>query len=491
GIHVDRVFDAIAKMHPHAVTAVRAQFGQMGLGGLRGITSTGRVDGAGVAATTTVHVDGKRTGLSRLFSVGEPAKLGTLRFAPKSTLYCAAGNFDLKELWDTITEVGGMAVTMGVEVPFKQNFGLDLRADLIDAVGPEGALIVASNRGLIPDVALVLECREPERLQKAMLTLLRGVKWPKGAGVTTMSLAGGLKAYSVPLGHRRLADFPIAPTFGMVDGHLVVTPYPMSFQRIVAVYRGESPRLSQNPDFQKLKKKIPRNALAMSYLDLVRVLEIFYDTAVPLFQSMPNELAGGLTPIYELPDVGLFSRHLFGRVGWRVADDKGMHWHSYSSIDTSGMMVGMVAGGLGGYFLAVRGAHDHRPAPDVDVATPVKPPLKQMRVKVEENRRKVQLMHCGQRVRRWRVRLQFYYQEHRVFPKSLAAVTRKGDDKKMSVCPGGESYVYLGPAGKNGILLHGHANGPDGQVTILTTRLVVRRIPPETLKKRLSSRPGR
>ena len=48
-----------------------------------------------------------------------------------------------------------------------------------------------------------------------------------------------------------------------------------------------------------------------------------------------------------------------------------------------------------------------------------------------------------------------------------------------------EPYVYCGPKGRNGILIHGHPNGKDGKICVLTMDLNMERISAEELKSRL------
>ena len=58
-----------------------------------------------------------------------------------------------------------------------------------------------------------------------------------------------------------------------------------------------------------------------------------------------------------------------------------------------------------------------------------------------------------------------------------------------------KAYVYLGPDGKGGVLLHGHPNGADKRICVLTRHMKVKRLTAKQLEQMMSvqrvKRPGR
>jgi hypothetical protein len=281
------------------------------------------------------------------------------------------------------------------------------------------------------------------------------------------------------LGHPKLGNVPVAPTFGVVDGRLVVTPYPLAFQRILAVKRGDRPSIEANREFQKLKAVVPADAQGVSYLDLARIFEIVYDTFVPFAQSM----AGGATPaqLYEFPDVDTLSRHLFGRVAWRTSDERGLRWESYASMDTSSFTLSLLAGAsVALYFV--------RESEKAELAVQVAAPAR------AESEGSDDGQICRHHVRTLRARLQHYRKENGRLPDDLKDVEADWMDPEACVVPGneGKRYVYLGPKGKGGVLLHGYPNGADGLVTVLGTDLKApERISASELDRRLAAAEGR
>ncbi|MHC4548509.1 MAG: hypothetical protein ACYTEZ_07005 [Planctomycetota bacterium] len=469
-VHVDRALEAIRALHPQAAGQMAGSLQYVGLGGLQSVTHVARVDGEGISSTTSFNIADTSRGLGRLFAPGKPASYGCLTFAPKETMYVNCGNFDAAGLLDMITEVGGMGAALA-QARFEGMLGLRLREDLLDLLGPEAALIVAPNRGLIPDLAVVFESTDAARLEKSLLQVLEAAEWPAGTGVKTFRL-GGIRVHTMPLGHKKLAEIPIAPTFGVVDGRLLVTLYPLSFQRFLSVKQGSRPGLETNRDFARLRDRVPEDAQGMSYLDLKRVFELIYETAIPLLQSIPGQV--GPSPLYEFPEVEVFTQHLFGRVAWRTADDGGLRWQSYSSLDTSGFLLGSLAAGAGVYYATSRHVAQ-RKGPERH------PPPRGAVVRDRESQT------CKYRVRLLRARIRLYQQEHRRLPDSLDQLRAEHVAPETFLVPGTDRkpYVYLGPDGQGEVLLHGLANGADRHICVLTRKLEVERVSAAELQRLL------
>ncbi len=463
-LHVDRLLGALEATLGPVAAQVHMGLQAVGLDSLRSIVSLTRVDGNGFRSVTSLLFHGERRGLAALFASGTPARLGGLAFAPATTLYTTSGRFDPGAIWKIVAGVVGPNGAMA-EHSFQESFGLELRADLLDLLGPEGTLIVATNQGLLPDIGIVLDVRDPARLERTLLAMLKKLPWPEGTGVKKVRLAG-VDAHVLPLGHPKLAGFPLAPTFGIHEGRLVLTPFPLTFQRFIATARGERRSLADNPEFQRLRRMVPKETLGVSYLDVARLFTLYYDTFMPIAQSMSG--AGGTSSIYDLPDAEIFARYFYGRIGWRTADTRGMHWHCHNSIDLSaGLVVGAAAAGA--VFLSV--ARPERAGPRI----------------VEEEagaQRDEDAWTCRTRVLRLKLRLRHYQQEHGKLPASLAEVRAGHVDPEIFLVPGAAEgeYTYLGPAGRGRVLLHGKPNGRDQRICVLTTDLELLRVDPAQLE---------
>jgi len=469
-LHVDRALQALASWNPQVAAQITGGLHYVGLAGLQSLTTVARVDGEGIASTTAINISGTHRGLGRLFAPGKPATFEALEFAPQDSLYAYCGTLDAPALLDMISEVGGMGAAVA-QNQFEGMFGLKLREDILALMGPEAAVIVAPNRGLIPDVALVLESPDAARLEKALLSMLAHVPWPAGTGVRGFKV-GDVSVHTVPLGHRKLAQFPIGPTFGIVNGRLLVTAYPLSFQRFLSVQQGRRPNLAKNRDYASLRDRVPEGAASLSYLDLKRLFEVLYDTGIPLLQSLADQ--AGPSPLYEFPEVEVFTKHLFGRIAWTTSDEDGLKWNSYSALDTSGFWLGSLGAGAGLYVATQRYDASAKVAPP-----PPRPPPK------EGDR---EMRTCRYRVRLLRARIRLYQGTHDRLPKSLDELKAEHVKPETFLVPGTEEkpYVYLGPAGQGGVLLHGYSNGKDkGICVLMLENLEITRISADDLARRL------
>ncbi|MEM8882850.1 MAG: hypothetical protein AAGD14_02130 [Planctomycetota bacterium] len=478
----------LARIAPEQFTFIEMNMKTAGLGGLEGIVSTSRVDGAGVGGSTSVLLSGRRVGLSRFFEGGEPAKLDALGFAPKQTLYVAAGRFKGQGISRGLNEWFGLIYEQA-SVELRNALGVNLRTDLLERIGPEAAFIVSGNDGLVPDVGLVFESDNPKRLQKALLTMLGNVAWEGGTGVDKTRI-GGVDAYVVKSFHPEFNELPIAPTFGIVDGHFVLALYPISFQRFVSTKRGERESVAANRDFATLRKRIPEGALSVSYLDIRRVFASAYATLVPLLQSMPQE---GETTVYELPEAHVFTKHLYGRVGWRTADKNGMHWHSHASTDLGLAATGFIGGVSSVLFLMrneqvqARGNPGGNPGGGVTIGDPDGTDETEDRTP-ELN---VQRKRCVANVRRIRNQLRLYQRRKMEFPEKIEDLRGPHIRGRNLRIPGtdGELYTWYGPDGRRGILLHGAPNGPDAMICVLGTDFTMRRMSKQQLDAILNPAP--
>lgn len=461
---------SLATANPRQFGAVAGMAQAVGLGGLQGISSVTRVREDGIAGTTSVLFSGPRIGVSRLFAEKPPAKFGILAFAPKETLYVGCGRYDGRELFTALAEAV-QPILMEALMEVHRDTGMNLRDDLFHLVGPEIGVIVSTNRGPIPDVGLIVESPDPKRLQASILKLLWTSNLRHVATLERARIAGG----DVSVLRFKDSDVPIAPTFGVVDGHLVLALFPISYQRFAATKRGERAGLKENRDYASLAKHIPKDAIGMSYLDVRRTIGIVYDTVVPLVQAASGAPGQPATPVYELPEASVFTDHLYGNIGWRTADKRGMHWHSISSTDVGsiGLVVGAVAAGV-----VFVGLDAPEPRGTVQV----------IRVDPHADKEVRDAYSCVTNVRRIRNQLRAYKKREQPFPKTLEELRGGWVDDETLIVPGTDnlSYSYFGPDGKNGVLVAGRPNGPEGLICVLMTDMKMSRISPERLRTILS-----
>jgi hypothetical protein len=171
------------------------------------------------------------------------------------------------------------------------------------------------------------------------------------------------------------------------------------------------------------------------------------------------------------------TRHLYGRISWRVADERGLHFVSHAPIDTSGLVVGGAIGVAATAMLFTR-------AEGVAEAVAAEPT-------VSRAPRDDEARTCHSRVRLLRARIRLFQLDHNRLPHSIDQLRAEHVAAETFLAPGSnEPYVYLGPDGAGSVLLHGSKNGTDGLLTVLTTDLKIERISEKELSARLGLGPG-
>ncbi|MHC4957329.1 MAG: hypothetical protein ACYTGN_03065 [Planctomycetota bacterium] len=453
-VQVDRTFDTLQKVLPQAGLA-RGVLNMGGIGGLQTLASVSRVEGRGISNTLSLLMDPNGPPMPP----GVPAKHICLGFVPRDAIYFASTTLQLDKYAPMIAMMAGGTLPGGVA----------LKQDVLDHMGSEIAVIVAPNNGVIPDLALVVDVKDGAKLMESLNKLASAIPWPAGTARGSATI-GGIKATVLPLGHPRLADFPIAPTFGLIGDKLLIAPAPMTFQRFVSVHQGQRPNISENRDFAKLREMAPADAEGMSYLDLPRLTGMLWDTLMPLLQSIPQP--SGSASLYELPESEVFTKHLYGRVAWTKTDERGMHWVSHSPIDGSGFMIGALGMGVA-TFTALQAEKPQRPRQKAIVT---------MKGEIDHDVQK-----CFSNVNQIKNQLRYYRREHGKFPKSLDVLRGDWVAAEVFVVPGTKKkYVYLGPAPRGMVLLHGHPNGKDGKVCVLMRgRMKITRVSETRLKEML------
>ncbi|MEE8105881.1 MAG: hypothetical protein V3T86_10135, partial [Planctomycetota bacterium] len=470
-VQVDTLLASAETVFGEEVAQVRQGMRAFGLDSLKTIALAAAVNGDGFGSRLSLLFDGERTGIAKLFGPAERPGFTALDFAPKNCIFASAGRFNPELLWDVFGSLPMAAQkTQNAERFIKAKLGIDLRADLLGQMGPEGGFVIGRNHGLIPDLGLICKVKDGERLERALVKIISSAPWPKGAGMKDASI-GGVKAHVVPLWHPGNngipLTIPLAPTFGIVDGHLLITPFPLSFQRFVAVKQGRKPSLRANRDFGALRQRVPENALAVSYTDVKRLMATLYDTLMPIVQCMPQQ--AGATQVFELPEVDTLTQHLYGSISWRYADERGVHWQSHGALDTTTILIAQTAA-LGGVAAAFWAGRTPEIAPPVQVAVSDHANIAQQ---------------CEGNLQLMRILLRRYRREHGKLPDGLDEVKKSRGMLPPTIfsVPGTDKeYAYLGMDSEGAVLIHGFANGADGKISVLLKNLKCDRVTAQALE---------
>lgn len=262
--------------------------------------------GDGFMDSFILHAPNASHGIVPLITMPEYQPRALAR-VPANAFYYEEGavNFDqlLPNIRKLVARVESNAVE-GMDDFLKQmqsHLGVDLETEILGAMAGGACTYMAlpETGGLYPELAIMLQVKEPAAFEKTFARLTNGI-----AGA--VSEEGDVIASTRELDYRgqtlhlfemqaaRGDDVvPFTPTWTLLDDWLVLTLVPHTMKEIVlrgAMTTGGG--LAEQEDFKSLQRVRPAGAGELTYIDLQAIMNLLYDTAVPLLQTAvkPNML---------------------------------------------------------------------------------------------------------------------------------------------------------------------------------------------------------
>jgi hypothetical protein len=180
--------------------------------------------------------------------------------------------------------------------------GVDLEKDVLGGLagGAASYMAMPQTGGLYPELAMMMQVSDPAAYEQVFQRFARGVAGmlSEEAGILASTREMEYRGHRLHLFEMQAARgddvIPFTPTWTMIDDWMVITLVPHAMKEIIL--RAQMPEtgggLAAQEDFRTLQDVLPEGAGAMSYFDLQAVLNLLYDTAVPLLQTAvkPNML---------------------------------------------------------------------------------------------------------------------------------------------------------------------------------------------------------
>ncbi len=326
---------AWAQEEPEEAAETRRVCTALGLDAIEAVGFADVPEGTGYRTEAAVLLK-ERRGIFSL-AAGAPPSHRFAKMTPADALAYGGETCDLAALWDGVLALVG-AVDAGTRGKLEEGeakadamLGLDLRKDLLQALGTEWASYVAwpSAGGLVPDVVLFATVRDRERLEQALGTLsAKADEMARGRGASVT--AGrtefrGKEIRFLEVTDRKGEPRPYAPAWAFGEDFVVFGLCPQTVKHALM----EKPALAARADFQQLLAAAPRTAVSVSYIDLGRVFTWLYATGVPVLQAVqgainrqPQLAMVGIRFNFEdLPPADVIARHLSGLVTYTAVDD--------------------------------------------------------------------------------------------------------------------------------------------------------------------------
>ncbi len=344
--------------------------------------------GDGFMDSLVLHAPGADHGLVTMVEM--PAfQPQALHLVPANAFYYQEGSFNIHELVPNIRRLGaGVSPEFAEEMDqglahLRGMLGVDLEKDILGGLaGPTMVyLSMPETGGLYPELGIFLKVKDPAASEAAFERLNRGI-----AGAITEE--GDVIASTRKLDYRgktlhlfemqeaRGDDVvPFTPTWTMLDDWLVLTLVPHSMKEIVlrSATATTDGGLAAQEDFQSLRALMPKDAGAFEYLDLQGVLNLLYDTGVPLLQTVakPNVMGRQIPfPLdwAQLPAARTVRPYFRSMAFFTTWNRDGIAIHMHGPIPLAGVMVAAVAVAIP-FFSATRMSTRAMDLPDLVVDT--------------------------------------------------------------------------------------------------------------------------
>lgn len=303
----------------------RGLVAKLGLDKLRAIAAASVCTDKGFVERVVIDAPGATTGVYSLLASLPKSDRSALKLAPEKTVFCIAGALDPL---DTATAwrqfIGSLDAKQAEQLDagvraFERSAGIAL-PDLIGKVGPRFCLYLTmpDHEGLMPDLCLVVETRDPKGLAATLDRLvaratragdeapaldIREVPWVGGRSYRYVNLSR--------LGEQQV----VAPAWAIQGNWLVIGHTPNNFKnawtRVAALEAGTARSLTDTPRWERFASQIDGRWGSLAYLDAGRLLVASYETLAPFVQAVVPKGDVPFEPAL-LPRAHVLARHLHG-----------------------------------------------------------------------------------------------------------------------------------------------------------------------------------
>jgi len=268
---------------------------ELGVTRLQSITLLSEIAGGAHRHAVYVASPGPHKGLLKLLE-SAPLTDEDLAVIPSDATLAKAVNFRLSALYDEALRIVAALEPVFPQIPAAVNgaigmaeatLGMKVRDDVLEAFDDGWAVYIAPSSGglIITGLTLVVEAKDAAKMQKLIDTAMQFIQQaaggPEELSVKTYEYAGH-KISFVNFTHELS---PVAPAWGFHERRLVVGLYPQmvgaTLERLGSSAVA-SRSILENPDFSRLRGKLPKNCSSIVYLDTKKNVSDLYALALPL-----------------------------------------------------------------------------------------------------------------------------------------------------------------------------------------------------------------
>jgi hypothetical protein len=293
-----------------------------GLPGFKSLVLHMGYDGEFTRTLAELDMPSPRKGIMRIFG-GKPFSLADLPPVPPDAQQFIMFNLNPTEVLDAVGQAlaspvpGGQGGGSGVFQDFVKsiNDGLDLnlRTDLLDALGDRTAIYASPADGILFSQVALIQVKDPGKLDTSLDHALKSL----AIGGSIRMKKKSFRDFQIRQIHlKQGSGFPFVPSVAVYKNWLVVGFTPQAVQGFILRTTGELPAWKPESQVQAALDRLPKEFTLLSVSDprptIKQVLAI-----VPLAVGVASAFPGSTEPSFDvgtLPNGHLAVKHLFPNV---------------------------------------------------------------------------------------------------------------------------------------------------------------------------------
>jgi hypothetical protein len=281
-----------------------------------------------------------------------PVKRKTLALTAPDTHLYAVGSADLPGMYEegmqSLSQSGNASLMLAVGQFQKalRDQGIRVREDILERIGPELAMIGNWRSGArSPDVAIVGEITEPDKLRPALDSAMNALK-RSALGDDDKAPWDETEAAGQKLRTVRIGAGLFAPTYTATDQFFILASTPDYARTLLSQAKDSKPTLATSTTYQQSMNRLSPNGISYGYADLRGLFDPLYAMARRgASQIGSNEFVD----VDKLPPSETIARHLFPFVSTTVVGPQDATSTSFSPL---GKFMALAAIGGGGVWIA-------------------------------------------------------------------------------------------------------------------------------------------
>ncbi len=236
----------------------------------------------------------------------------------------------------------------------KEALGVDIEQELLGGLSDQMAywLAMPETGGLYPELCLSLGVKDAAAYEKVVERVVDGIlaqvsKHERVAASRRVIGWHGKRLHVIDLAYvEGKKPVPFQPTICFVDGRMLVTMVPHAMKETLLRKEAGGAGLAGEEDVKALLAAAPEGTGGIGYLDLQAILNLAYDTGVPLLQTVakPNVLGVPVRLDWaQLPAARSMRPYFRSMASFMACDGKSLRISAHSPI---GIVVPMVLVGV-------------------------------------------------------------------------------------------------------------------------------------------------